>query len=144
MDCPLVLGKNLQEGPKVGDADEQLSSRADLEKPSLEAEDEAAVPPPPSASCAGACSYHIVFSASYAVPVLLFDARDPGALLSTLHNCVLVSCANHRAVLLPSNRGVGCCMMCMHDVLGADTGPSSFSIEYQLITAEVVDRLSRF
>lgn len=90
MDCPLVLGINLQEGPKVGDADEQLSSRADLEKPSLEAEDEAAVPPPPSASCAGACSYHIVYSASYAVPVLLFDARDPGALV--IYSAPLCAC----------------------------------------------------
>lgn len=89
-----MLGINLQEGPKIGDADEQLCGRADLEKLSLETEDEAAVPPPLSASSTGACSYHIVYSATYAVPVLLFDARDPGALV--MYSAQLCACVLRR------------------------------------------------
>ena len=60
-------------------ATDYADSEAGLEADAELVADEAALPLQAGCTPAAACSFHIVYSASYGVPMLLFDAREPGA-----------------------------------------------------------------
>lgn len=63
------------QAPTSGDAD----SEAGLEAVTGLVMDEAVLPLQAACNPAATCSFHIAYSASYGVPMLLFDAREPGA-----------------------------------------------------------------
>ena len=96
MDCPLPAGQQAAprlpaapgseaaalsgcnaattQAPVSGGAD----SEGGLEANSDSVVDEAALPAQAARNPAATCSFHIAYSASYGVPVLLFDAQEPG------------------------------------------------------------------
>lgn len=63
------------QAPTTGDADCEIG----LESITEIITDEAALPLQAAGTPVATCSFHIVYSASYGVPMLLFDAREPGA-----------------------------------------------------------------
>ncbi|KAK9832614.1 hypothetical protein WJX81_003738 [Elliptochloris bilobata] len=66
------------DGPQLRCTEGAADGETALEPVITGYEDEAALPPQPASSPAAICSYHIVYSASYAVPMMLFDAHCPG------------------------------------------------------------------
>ena len=106
MDCPLppqagqrepprvpaAPGSETAAGPGCEAASEQAwafgaaGSGADLEAGSASVADEAALPAQAASTPAASCSFHIAYSASYGVPLLLFDAREPGVPVAVCDN----------------------------------------------------------